>query len=131
MTKYIWILFVAIVLIVGCEGPAGPKGDTGSTGSTGPTGLTGPSPLNFSGSSVVNFLGEATVDLPIGFGTLSQPPVITCYTGISGAGAWLVVGMDVSVGGATAGIVWVTNHWRAVLLGGVPGWIFMVEAVWS
>lgn len=127
MTKYIWILLVAIVLIVGCEGPAGPKGNTGDRG---PIGLTGPSPLNFSGSATVNSLGEAYVDLPIGFGTYSQPPVITCYLG-DGSGVWLIVGTDVSIGGVTAGILWVSNHWRVGLIGGaVPGWTFLVEAVW-
>ncbi len=83
--------------------------------------------------AIVNSLGEAVVDLPIGFGTYSQPPVITCYIGdpVGFPGTWLIVSTDLSPLGAVTSIFWVSNHWRVGLQGGVPqGWTFLVEAVW-
>ena len=126
------ILVAILVLIAGCKGPAGPAGPTGPQGLTGPQGPAGPAGQDFtywSDWSYVNNQGNATVTLPIGAGTFNAAPLINCWIG-DGSGAWLLLGTDVSAGGATAGIVWQNNRWVAKVLGAPPGWIFWVNAAW-
>lgn len=129
MNKYVWIFLVAVCLIVSCKGPVGPTGPQGPAGAQGLTGPAGKDFTYFTGLATVKSDGTAVVDLPIGAGTYSKPPLVTCLLG-DGTGVWLVIGTDVSAGGATAGLVWASNHWRVVLIGGVPGWQFLVIAAW-
>jgi len=130
MTKHGWILLVVIVLMVSCEGPVGPQGPAGPAGPTGATGPPGQDFQYFTGTAAVNSEGGAAVALPVGAGDSTHPPLVNCWVG-DNSGVWIKVGWDVSEFGATAGIVWVTNHWVAVLIGGVPeGWIFYVVAAW-
>jgi len=72
--------------------------------------------------------GNATVKLPVGAGTASKPPLVNCYIGEDDV--WLLLGTDVSPGGATAAIIWSTNRWVAAVIGAPKGWIFWVSAAW-
>lgn len=128
----ILITVVVFILMAGCKGPAGPTGATGAQGPTGPQGPTGSAGQDFtywSGSKVVAANGTAAVNLPIGAGSLAVAPLINCYIG-DGSGTWLLLGTDVSPGGATAGIGWNGTRWVAAVIGAPSGWIFWVNAAW-
>jgi len=121
--------------MVACKGPAGPMGPKGIQGLTGPTGITGPTGeagedfSYFNDSATVDYDGTAAIALPIGAGTATKAPLINCYIG-DGSGVWLLLGTDVSPGGATAAIVWAENQYVAVVVGAPPGWIFWVSVAW-
>jgi len=107
----------------------GPEGPMGPVGLQGPTGPPGHDFTYFTGSSTVASDGTAVVSLPVGAGTASKSPIINGYIG-DGSGIWLLLGTDVSVGGASCAIGWVTDHWVVAVIGAPPGWTFWVSAVW-
>jgi len=118
---------VIIFLLAGCEGPTGPAGPVGPQGPAGPAGPAGQDFTYWSGYATVNSNGLARVHLPVGAGTSSETPLITCYIGF--AGIWLLLGTD---GGtlSTVALYWQTNHWVAQLVNADPGWTFWVIAAW-
>jgi len=120
------ILIMGITLMVACKGPIGPVGPIGPEGLQGPIGPAGEDFSYFHGSATIKADGTAAIALPVGAGTATQAPLINCYIGYSGS--WLLLGTDTE--GATAGIVWSTNHYIAVVQGAPPGWTFWVEAAW-
>lgn len=125
-------LLALLALGIACEGPTGPEGPMGPTGPQGAQGIQGEAGEDFSyfvGTAFVGIDRRAEIRLPSNAGTATNPPLLTCYIG-DGAGSWLVVGTDVSTGGATCGLVRTGSYWTAVVIGAVPGWIFRVVAVW-
>ena len=129
MLKRALILVTVIILMMGCKGSEGPEGPLGPMGPMGPTGPPGQDFSYFSDSTVIEADGTAVIHLPVGAGTASKAPLINCYIG-DGSGVWLLLGTDVSPGGATAAIGWVTDHYIAMVIGAPAGWIFWVSAAW-
>ena len=114
-----FMIVLATLLVAACtgkDGPAGPTGPQGSTGTTGPQGPQGVAgvqgPIGPAGApgqagpgtrlTYTGFTGldsAAFVLLPLEAGTLSKPPVISCYRSTNdGLGnpsnpvQWLLVG---------------------------------------
>jgi hypothetical protein len=135
--RYYRRLFLGIVLAllaVGCKGDMGPVGPSGAEGPQGPRGtqgVAGPAGQDFQyfiGSGHVASNGTSIINLPVGAGSLGQQPLVTCYHGHDGA--YLIIGTDVGYGGVSCGMVWSDGRWKVTLIGGVPGWVFRVVAVW-
>ena len=125
-------LLLVLSACAGDMGPTGPQGLPGEAGPQGVQGVVGPAGQSFQyfiGHDVIDGAGRGDIGLPADAGTKDKPPLVTCYLG-DGSGAWLVIGTDVSAGGATCGIVWAVDSWYAVMLNAPPGWIFRVVAVW-
>jgi len=134
MKRHHALVLGLLVCVFGCEGDAGPTGPTGPQGQQGTQGIqgvTGESFQYFIGSAPIGSDETAVLWLPVGAGTETNPPLVTCYIG-DGSGAWLVVGTDLSYGGPTCGMVWsqAQTRWYAAVLGGIYGWTFRVVAVW-
>lgn len=126
------ILTVLLALAIGaCKGDVGPTGPAGPQGPTGAQGVPGdPGPPGLPGASATIWWGIATLDAN-GEGSLLfsdaqvEGSVITCYLGDSSAGPWLVIATDVT-SGLACGVSNVGPDLLVMLIGGVPGWFFLV-----
>ena len=128
MTKLLCTRLLAVSLalaIGGCEGPigpAGPQGAQGVPGDQGPPGLPGAPASLWWGVVTLDINGEGVIlfsDAQV------ETSVITCYTSDSSVGPWLVIATDVTAGIA-CGSGNVGPDLLVGLVGGVPGWFFLV-----
>ena len=80
------ILFLSLVLELAsaCEGPTGPEGPPGKPGEPGVV-----SRLVFEGE--LDAVGSVSITLPPEAGTITNPPIVTCYVAYGTVG-WVVVG---------------------------------------
>ena len=132
MRKLVLVLsLLAFLACTGDAGPTGPAGPTGAMGAMGATGATGPQGLPGLGSSVIwgtqviDGAGEAVL---IATNVQVETSVINCYTSSSLAGPWLLIATDVGAGLACGA----QNSGADVLIGlvgGTPGWYFLVTLV--
>lgn len=110
---------LGVMLVTSCEGPTGPEGPQGPAGPQGPP------------SELVVQLRTATIDGD-GLARVVFPKfqvettIVNCWLSNTGE-AWLLVGTDIN--GPVCGAGNLADALEVVLLGGVPGWIFMATAV--
>jgi hypothetical protein len=100
--RYRLVTPLLALTLLACEGPAGPAGPQGAPGANGATGPQGPSGQAGPGTRLwlqgrTNTGGMAEILLPASAGTMSNPPLITCYLAFFLQGAtvpssWVQVG---------------------------------------
>ncbi len=139
------IMIVGALLLAACQGvegpmgppgPAGPGG-TGPGGPAGPQGATGPAgPVGPGGGAnrlvltgVMDANGRGSRSLPSEAGTMTQPPLLTCYVRDVAQDTWFATGTGFvtefcSLRKSTAGPL------EAVIDGGTPGTMYAFVVVW-
>ncbi len=118
--KHVVVLSLMLALAA-CEGSVGP------TGPQGPVGASGPG-LRTVGTTIIALDGTARIQLPASFGTMDNPPAISCFIAREQGGPWLVVATDLS-SGLSCGIGASGGSLVVVLVSGPPFWFFRVVAV--
>jgi hypothetical protein len=124
-------LVLSVLAFTACSGDAGPTGPAGPAGPAGPTGAIGPqgpAGLDSSviwGTEVIDGAGNAVLTAT---NVQVETSVINCYTSDSLAGPWLVVATDVG-SGLACGAQNSGANLAVALVGGVPGWFFLVTLV--
>lgn len=127
------VLAVCLLFTSACDGPMGPEGPTGPPGQDGQQGPAGdPGPQGPQGESrttthiritEVDAEGEAVVF----FEELAlSHTVFNCWISSDGD-SFTKIGVDLE--GPSCGVVPQNGGLSAVLLGGVPGWAFLVVAI--
>ncbi len=125
--------------IEGPMGPAGPEGPggPGGTGPAGPQGAQGPAgPAGPNGGAnrlvltgVLDADGRGARILPVEAGSMTQPPLLSCYVRDEGQNTWFATGTGFvtefcSLRASTSGPL------EAVIDGGVPGTTYAFVIIW-
>ena len=118
--KHVAVLAL-LLTVAACEGSVGPMGPQGPVGASGPG-------MRTVGTTLIALDGTARIQLPVGFGTMDNPPAISCFIAQVQSGPWLVVATDLSTG-LSCGIGASGGSLVVVLVGGPPFWFFRVVAV--
>ena len=128
------LILLAVFSLAACSGDAGPAGPTGATGTTGAIGPAGPQgPPGLDGTSasisfgivVIDALGDATL---LAANAQVETSVLNCYTSNSSSGPWIAISFDTGSGISCTAFD-VGADMTITLLGGIPGWFFLVTLV--
>ena len=127
-------LMLCALLTAGCQGDAGPTGPQGPQGAIGPQGPQGPQ--GPAGTAMImmtgtlDATGAAFVHLPALAGTISNPPLVTCYIAqFANSQVWLVMATDDLLG--SCGMVAHDNHVYVGFVLGPAFWALRVIAVYT
>lgn len=116
----------------GATGPTGPAGPTGPQGPAGPPGAEGPpgpgTQVAFVGQ--LDSSGSAVVQLPPEAGTISDPPVVTCYLSDNPNGPFLIIATG-SDGSVICGLTETSSGALAVsIVDGPAFWYYIISVVY-
>lgn len=112
-----------VLLTLACEGPTGPEGPPGPEGEPGPgTHIAFVGQFNSSGSAVVQLPAEA--------GTISNPPVVTCYVSDNPNGPFLIIATDTGSGVICALGETSSGTLRVAIVDAPAFWYYIVSVVY-
>ena len=123
--RWLAIVVPLLMALAACEGPTGPEGAQGPPGDVGPIGPEGPAGggLRLTATGTIGADSTATATFPLGVGSRTDLPVLTCYQSETGA-VWLPV-----TDFLCALVETPEGSLAMVLLGGMPGWFFFFVVV--
>ena len=122
--RWLAIVVPLLIALVACEGPVGPEGAQGPPGDVGPIGPEGPlGAVRLTATDTIGADGTAVADFPVGVGSLTNLPSLTCYQSETGA-VWLLVRDALCRLEETP-----EGNLAVVLVGGTPGWLYYFVAV--
>ena len=136
MKRLIPLSVLLVVFLAACEGPVGPEGPAGSSGAPGAVGAQGPAGQDGqdgedgTGASVLSLSG--TLDSDGAGGAIIrnaslEDVVVNCWTSDDGE-VWLLVALDTS-SGISCGAIQQDNDVTVAIVGGIPGWFWLIVAI--
>ena len=119
--RWLAIVVPLLIALAACEGPVGPEGAQGPPGPVGPEGPLGA--VRGIAFGTIGLDGTAMGELPVGVGSLTDLPALTCYQSETGA-VWLPVTDALCTLEETP-----EGNLATVLVNGMPGWLYYFVVV--